>query len=76
MYNSELPYLTIAPSFSMCSIHGFLKGDTHGVCPKCKEEAEREYRAKLEELTLKKKQLTEQLIATEECIQRAELPED
>jgi hypothetical protein len=54
MYNTQLPYLTITPTFSHCQIHGFIKGNAHGVCPQCKEEAIKGYREKLFELEEKK----------------------
>lgn len=36
-YNYHLPYFTITPTFSICPIHGYLKGEHH-FCPKCDEE--------------------------------------
>jgi ribonucleoside-triphosphate reductase len=57
MYNSKLPYLTISPSFSVCQIHGFIKGDASGVCPICKEEALNSYSSKLEELMKKRAEI-------------------
>ncbi|MEF3255145.1 MAG: ribonucleoside triphosphate reductase, partial [Deferribacterales bacterium] len=33
----RIPYFTITPTFSICPIHGYLKGE-HRYCPKCKEE--------------------------------------
>jgi ribonucleoside-triphosphate reductase len=56
MYNTKLPYLTMTPTFSVCMIHGFIKGDAHGVCPHCKEEAVHAYEAKLEELKKKREE--------------------
>jgi ribonucleoside-triphosphate reductase len=35
--NYKLPYITITPLFSICPIHGYLKGE-HEYCPKCDEE--------------------------------------
>ena len=66
MTNSKLPYLTISPTFSFCSIHGFLKGDTKGVCPHCKEEALKSYNDKLIELKQKKQKLEESKCQTQE----------
>jgi ribonucleoside-triphosphate reductase (formate) len=33
----RLPYLTITPTFSICPVHGYLKGE-HALCPKCETE--------------------------------------
>ena len=33
----RIPYFTISPTFSVCPIHGYLKGE-HFTCPKCKAE--------------------------------------
>ena len=32
--NSRLPYITITPTFSICSFHGYLEGEHH-TCPLC-----------------------------------------
>jgi len=32
--NFHLPYITITPTFSICSVHGYLSGE-HFFCPKC-----------------------------------------
>ena len=37
--NYKLPYYTISPTYSVCSKHGYLKGD-HYKCPKCGGEVE------------------------------------
>ena len=37
--NYKLPYYTISPTYSVCSKHGYLKGD-HSKCPKCGGEVE------------------------------------
>jgi ribonucleoside-triphosphate reductase len=65
MYNTEIPYLTITPTFSHCDIHGFIKGNVGGVCPKCKEEALANYNKKLAELEQKKREILES--TQEEC---------
>jgi anaerobic ribonucleoside-triphosphate reductase len=57
MYNTKLPSITITPTFSHCQIHGYLKGDTKGICPYCKEEAIAQYTKTLEELKDKKQKL-------------------
>jgi hypothetical protein len=44
--NSELPYITISPTFSMCQRHGYIPGDANGVCPKCREEQLEQYAKK------------------------------
>ncbi|MBN1595213.1 ribonucleoside triphosphate reductase [candidate division FCPU426 bacterium] len=36
--NYHLPYFTISPTFSICPVHGFIRGEHH-VCPYEKEEA-------------------------------------
>ena len=33
-YNSSLPYFTLTPTFSICSTHGYLKGN-HDTCQLC-----------------------------------------
>jgi len=57
MYNTKFPYLTITPTFSHCQIHGFIKGNTRGICPYCKEEAIEGYTTKLRDLESKKNEL-------------------
>jgi ribonucleoside-triphosphate reductase len=37
--NYRIPYFTISPTFSVCQIHGYLKGE-HFRCPRCKAEKE------------------------------------
>jgi ribonucleoside-triphosphate reductase len=37
--NYRLPYFTLSPSFSICTTHGYLNGETP-VCPHCGEETE------------------------------------
>ncbi|HLV32249.1 MAG TPA: ribonucleoside triphosphate reductase [Chitinispirillaceae bacterium] len=37
--NYELPYFTISPTFSICRLHGYIKGE-HFSCPNCSEETE------------------------------------
>jgi ribonucleoside-triphosphate reductase len=46
----RIPYFTISPTYSVCPVHGYLKGE-HFSCPKCKAEKEGEIKrhiAKLE----------------------------
>ena len=37
--NYEIPYFTITPTFSVCQLHGYLKGEQPS-CPNCGEETE------------------------------------
>jgi anaerobic ribonucleoside-triphosphate reductase len=67
MYNTEIPYLTITPTFSHCEIHGFIKGNVGGVCPKCKQEAVENYQKTLTELEEKKKKLLEEIESDSCC---------
>ncbi|MDR1444349.1 MAG: ribonucleoside triphosphate reductase [Treponema sp.] len=39
--NYRIPYYTISPTFSVCPVHGYLRGE-HFHCPKCREEQEAE----------------------------------
>jgi hypothetical protein len=55
--NTRLPYLTLSPTFSVCQVHGFLKGDTNGVCPICQEEQKVEYKKAKERLLAQKEDL-------------------
>jgi ribonucleoside-triphosphate reductase len=48
-HNYRIPYFTISPVFSVCPVHGYLKGE-HFNCPRCKEEQERELRRRIVEL--------------------------
>jgi ribonucleoside-triphosphate reductase len=36
----NLPYFTLTPTFSICRVHGYIKGE-HKFCPKCKGKKER-----------------------------------
>ncbi len=36
--NYHLPYITVTPTFSVCPIHGYIKGE-HEYCPHCDAEA-------------------------------------
>jgi len=42
----RIPYFTISPTFSVCPVHGYLKGE-HFSCQKCREEKENELREKI-----------------------------
>ena len=48
-YNYRLPYFTISPTFSVCPVHGYLKGE-HFNCPTCKAEREELLRERIVEL--------------------------
>lgn len=37
--NYEIPYFTLSPTFSICSNHGYIKGE-HFACPTCSQETE------------------------------------
>ena len=47
--NYKIPYFTISPTFSVCSVHGYIEGE-HFECPKCKEEKKRLLEKQLVEL--------------------------
>jgi ribonucleoside-triphosphate reductase len=47
--NYRIPYFTISPTFSVCPVHGYLKGE-HFTCPKCKQEREDALRGRIAEL--------------------------
>lgn len=48
-YNYRLPYFTITPTFSVCPIHGYIKGE-HFSCPYCAEEDRQKTLKELEQL--------------------------
>lgn len=48
-HNYRLPYFTISPTFSVCPVHGYLKGE-HFTCPTCKAEQEEALRKRIREL--------------------------
>ncbi|MCD6473227.1 ribonucleoside triphosphate reductase [Candidatus Aerophobetes bacterium] len=39
VYNTRIPYFTITPTYSICSEHGYIRGE-HPVCPICGKETE------------------------------------
>jgi ribonucleoside-triphosphate reductase len=45
----RIPYFTISPTFSVCPVHGYLKGE-HFNCPRCKEETQEKLKQKIAEL--------------------------
>ncbi|MBZ4672216.1 ribonucleoside triphosphate reductase [Deferribacterales bacterium Es71-Z0220] len=48
-YSYKIPYFTITPTFSICPIHGYLKGEHH-YCPICKEEKTNEILSEIRQL--------------------------
>jgi ribonucleoside-triphosphate reductase (formate) len=49
----RIPYFTITPTFSVCAVHGYLKG-TQFNCPICKEEEQTAIRKRIMELEAKR----------------------
>jgi ribonucleoside-triphosphate reductase len=47
--NYRIPYFTISPTFSVCPVHGYLKGE-HFFCSACKDEEESRLKRKIEAL--------------------------
>ena len=45
----RIPYFTISPTFSVCPVHGYIKGE-HFNCPICKEENENDIKTRIMEL--------------------------
>jgi len=39
VYNTRIPYFTVTPTYSICSDHGYIRGE-HSICPICGREAE------------------------------------
>jgi ribonucleoside-triphosphate reductase len=54
--NYRVPYYTISPTFSVCPVHGYLRGE-HFNCPHCKEEAESELTRRIAELEQEKEEV-------------------
>jgi len=50
-YKYNIPYFTITPTFSICPIHGYLKGEHH-FCPICKDEKENEILSEIRKLKI------------------------
>ncbi|GHV71180.1 anaerobic ribonucleoside triphosphate reductase [Spirochaetia bacterium] len=48
-HNYRIPYLTISPTFSVCPVHGYLRGE-HFNCPICKDEEEEKIRRRIVDL--------------------------
>lgn len=49
--NYRLPYFTITPTFSVCPVHGYLKG-THEYCPICEEDKRQEILSEINKLKI------------------------
>jgi ribonucleoside-triphosphate reductase len=45
----RIPYFTISPTFSVCPVHGYLRGE-HFTCPLCKQEAQEKLKQKITDL--------------------------
>jgi ribonucleoside-triphosphate reductase len=45
-HNYRVPYFTISPTFSVCPVHGYLRGE-HFHCPRCKEAEEERLRGRI-----------------------------
>ncbi len=56
--NYRLPYFTISPTFSICPVHGYLKGEHH-TCPICAAEEKHRLQAELRDLEQQKEALLE-----------------
>jgi ribonucleoside-triphosphate reductase len=56
--NYRVPYFTISPTFSVCPVHGYLRGE-HFHCPKCKEERETELREEIAALERERELIVE-----------------
>jgi ribonucleoside-triphosphate reductase len=54
----RIPYFTISPTFSVCPVHGYLKGE-HFTCPRCKEEKEEKVRERIAELEHERQEVLE-----------------
>ena len=48
-YTYRIPYYTISPTFSICRVHGYLRGE-HFNCPHCKKEVEATLKQRIFEL--------------------------
>jgi ribonucleoside-triphosphate reductase len=54
--NYRIPYYTISPTFSVCPVHGYLRGE-HFNCPKCKAEKEAELKQYIRELEQEREEI-------------------
>jgi ribonucleoside-triphosphate reductase len=58
--NYRIPYYTISPTFSVCPVHGYLRGE-HFHCPKCREEKETELQREINTLEQERENILEAL---------------
>jgi ribonucleoside-triphosphate reductase len=54
--NYRVPYYTISPTFSVCPVHGYLRGE-HFHCPKCREEKENVLKSRIAGLEREREQV-------------------
>jgi anaerobic ribonucleoside-triphosphate reductase len=59
--NYKLPYFTISPVFSICSVHGYLAGE-HFNCPKCADEERDSINKEIKKLEKEKASLVKESI--------------
>jgi len=59
-HNYKLPYFTISPTFSICRIHGYIKGE-HYNCPICREEEKKDIKNRIIELENEINQIQEEV---------------
>lgn len=52
----RIPYFTISPTFSVCTVHGYLSGE-HFTCPICKSEQEAAIQARINALEAEREAL-------------------
>jgi ribonucleoside-triphosphate reductase len=55
-HNYRIPYFTISPTFSVCPVHGYLKGE-HFFCPKCRKEEEQRLKKRIAALEKEKEEI-------------------
>jgi ribonucleoside-triphosphate reductase len=58
--NYRIPYFTISPTFSICPVHGYLKGEQF-YCPICEEDEKRKILKEIKNLEEEKKSLIKNL---------------
>ena len=56
--NYRIPYFTVSPTFSVCPVHGYLKGE-HFTCYKCRDEERRKIVDQIEKLKRERSALVE-----------------
>jgi len=52
----RIPYFTISPTFSVCPVHGYLRGE-HFTCPVCKAEKQEKLEFRIRELESEREEL-------------------